>query len=74
MKYALCEDPRTHRFAIVPLVSRSGDDEAAPIPATARWFNSREEAIAALPDLLSGDEDPAEFGNQETSIGGDRPH
>lgn len=57
MKYALYENPHTHRFALLPLPSRFADDDPLPISAIARWFNSREEAVAALPELLSREED-----------------
>lgn len=75
MRYALCEDPRNHRFAIVPLPARTGDDDTVPMMAGARWFNSREEAVAALPSLLNGDDDEAASDDQEPRIdGGGRPH
>lgn len=67
MKYALYEDPNTHRFALLPLPVRFADDDEVPVAATARWFDSREEAVAALPDLLNGDDD-AEIESA------DRPH
>jgi hypothetical protein len=59
MKYALYEDPRTHAFALVALPTRfvSGDDLTGT--AVDRWFGSREEAIAALPDLLNREEPDA---------------
>ena len=56
MKYAIYEDPVTHRFALIRLPEKFADGDALPIRPTERWFSTREEAIAALPDLLNQDE------------------
>jgi len=56
MKYTIYEDPRTHKFALVALPNRFVDGDKLPVVATDRWFGSREEAIAALPELLNGEE------------------
>jgi hypothetical protein len=56
MRYTIYEDPFTHRFAFLPLPSRFVDGDKLPIVATDRWFGSREEAIAALPELLNREE------------------
>ena len=53
MKYTLYEDPVTHRFALVRLPDKFVDDDKLLILPTERWFDSREEAIAALPELLN---------------------
>jgi hypothetical protein len=50
------EDPRTNRFALLALPNRFIDGDSLPISNVDRWFGSREEAIAALPDLLNRDE------------------
>jgi hypothetical protein len=53
MKYALYEHPVTHKFALVRLPDKFiGDDKLTILP-TERWFDDREEAIAALPELLN---------------------
>ena len=56
MRYTLYEDPLTHRFALLPLPSRFVEGDEFPIPTTDRWFGSRVEAIAALPELLNREE------------------
>jgi hypothetical protein len=52
MRYTLYEHPVTHKFALVRLPDKFADDAKLPILPTERWFDSREEAIAALPTLL----------------------
>jgi hypothetical protein len=56
MRYTLYEDPRTHAFALVALPSRFTDGDALPVCDVNRWFGNRDEAIAALPDLLNREE------------------
>jgi hypothetical protein len=56
MKYTIYEDPRTHAFALLALPNRFVDGDALPVSDVHRWFGSREEAIAALPDLLNREE------------------
>jgi hypothetical protein len=56
MKYTIYEDPRTHKFALLALPNLFVDGDKLPITDVDRWFGSREEAIAALPDLLNRDE------------------
>jgi hypothetical protein len=53
MRYTLYEHPVTHQFALVRLPDRFADDDKLPIPVTERWFDNREQAIAALPELLN---------------------
>jgi hypothetical protein len=53
MKYTLYEHPVTHKFALVRLPDKFIEDDEVPISATERWFDNREEAIAALPELLN---------------------
>lgn len=57
MKHTLYEDPITHKFAVVRLPSRHLEGDTVPIPATTRWFGTREEAVATLSDLFEQDED-----------------
>lgn len=52
MKYALYEEPLTHKFAFFPLPSRFVDGDTLLTVASDRWFESHAEAIAALPELL----------------------
>ena len=56
MKHALYEDPITHRFALIRLPEKFADGDSIPIRPTDRWFDTREEAVAALPDLFNQDE------------------
>ncbi len=50
MRHGLYEDPITHRFAVFWLPPRFMDGDEVPIPPTARWFATREQAIATLFD------------------------
>jgi hypothetical protein len=56
MKYTLYEDPLTHKFALLALPYRFIEGDTLPITNIDQWFGSREEAIAALPDLLNREE------------------
>ena len=56
MKYAIYEDPLTHKFALLALPSQFVDGDTPPILDVDRWFSSREEVVAALPDLLNREE------------------
>jgi hypothetical protein len=53
VRYTLYEHPVTHKFALVRLPDKFVDSDKLPILPTERWFDSREEAIAALPELLN---------------------
>ena len=56
MRHTLYEDPVTHRFALIRLPSRYIEGEKVPIPPSARWFGTREEAVATISDLFEQDE------------------
>ena len=56
MKHTLCEHPITHQFALIRLPEQFAEGDAIPILPTERWFDTREEAVAALPELLNQDE------------------
>ena len=56
MKHTLYEDPITHKFALVRVPNTFTDGDRVPILPTDAWFSTREEAVAALPDLLNQDE------------------
>ena len=56
MKYTICEDPVTHKFALIRLPEKFVDGDRLPSLPTDRWFDSREEAVASLPDLLNREE------------------
>jgi hypothetical protein len=56
MRHALYEHPVTHKFALIRLPERFMDGDAVPIQPTDRWFSTREEAVATLPELLNQDE------------------
>jgi hypothetical protein len=70
MKYAIYEDPVTHRFAHLPLPSRFVDGDELPAVVTDRWFESRDAAVAGLVELLDGD-DPASASIADAAIGPD---
>ena len=53
MRYALYEHPVTRKFALVRLPDKFVDDDKLPILPAERWFDDREETIAALPELLN---------------------
>ena len=57
MRYTLYEDPITHKFALLRVPHGFLDGDKLPILATDRWFDSREEVVAALPGLFDR-EDP----------------
>jgi hypothetical protein len=52
MRYLIYEDAVTHKFAFFPLPQRFVDGDALPDVVADRWFDSHEEAIAALPELF----------------------
>ena len=56
MRYTLYEHPVTHKFALVRLPDKFIDDDKLPIQSAERWFDNRDEAIAALPELLDQEE------------------
>jgi hypothetical protein len=56
MKYTIYEDPLTHKFMLLRLPSQFVDGDPLTILPTDRWFNSRDEAVAALPELLNREE------------------
>jgi hypothetical protein len=55
MRYTIYEDPFTHLFAFLALPRQSVDGEL-PTVAADQWFGSREEALAALPQLFDLDD------------------
>ena len=56
MKYAIYEDPVTLKFALIRLPERYADGDKLAVLPTDRWFESREDAVAALPELLNREE------------------
>jgi hypothetical protein len=52
LKYAIYEHPVTHRFALIQLPDSFIEGDKIPMLPDDRWFNSREEAVAVLPELL----------------------
>ena len=56
MKYALYEDPVTHKFALLALPYQFIEGDKLPITDVDQWFGSREEAIAGLAGLLNREE------------------
>ena len=56
MKHTLYEDPTTHKFALIRLPDKFADGDALPIRPTDQWFSTREEALAAPPELFNQDD------------------
>ncbi|HET9834663.1 MAG TPA: hypothetical protein VFP91_23240 [Vicinamibacterales bacterium] len=56
MKYALYEDPITHKFAVIALPREFSLGDSMPRPQADRWFETRDQAAATLRDLLDRDE------------------
>ena len=56
MKHTIYEDPITHKFAIIRLPVKFADGDKLPILPAERWFGTKDEAVAALSDLLNRDE------------------
>ena len=56
VKYAVYEDPRTHRFALVQLPSRFYDGDRVPVLPNERWFATKDEALGSVPDLFDRDD------------------
>ena len=56
MKHTIYEDPVTHKFALLRLPNKFIEGDKLPVSATDRWFDTREDAIAALSELLNLEE------------------
>jgi hypothetical protein len=56
MKHAIYEDRITIKFALVRLPDNFVEGDTLSILPTERWFDSREEALAALPELFDREE------------------
>jgi hypothetical protein len=53
MTYTIYQDSLTHKFALLALSARSVGRDRLPVVETDRWYDSCQEAIAALSDLLN---------------------
>ena len=56
MKHVIYEDPVTHKFALIRLPDKYLAGDKLLILPTDRWFDTRDEAVAALPELLNQEE------------------
>ena len=56
VKHTIYEDPITHKFALIRLPAKFADGDMLPIEPTARWFETREDVVAALSDLFDCEE------------------
>jgi hypothetical protein len=56
VKHTIYKDPKSGKFAWVVVPPRFIKGDKLRIPQDVRWFDSREQAVAAAPDLLSLDE------------------
>jgi hypothetical protein len=52
MKYAVYEHPITRKFALVPLPTPFVEGDPVPLRHNEQWFDTRDEAIATVRDLL----------------------
>ena len=57
MKHTIYENPITHKFAVIRLPSRFIEGDTIQVPPSARWFRTREEALATLSDLFDQEEE-----------------
>jgi hypothetical protein len=57
MKHTIYQDRITHKFAVIRLPAQFVEGEAVRVPPNARWFETREEALATLSDLFDQDEE-----------------
>jgi hypothetical protein len=53
LKYAIYEHPVTHKFALISLPDKFFEGDKVPVLPSDRWFDSREQAVAVLPELLN---------------------
>ena len=63
MKYALYQDPITHKFAVIALPRQFALGDPMPPSHVDRWFDTRDEAAATLRDLLDREDESVAFGN-----------
>ena len=56
MKHTIFKNPITHKFAVIRLPSKFVEGDTIHVPPTARWFRTRKEALATLPDLFDQEE------------------
>ena len=56
MKYALYEDPITHKFAVIVPPGQFALGDPMPRPQPDRWFETRDQAVETLRDLPDRDE------------------
>jgi hypothetical protein len=52
VKYAIYEHAASRKFALIRLPDKFIEGDEVPILPADRWFESHEEAVAALPELL----------------------
>jgi hypothetical protein len=57
MRHTVYEDPITRKFAVIRLPAAFVEGDKVPVPPSARWFGTREEALATLSRLFDEDED-----------------
>jgi hypothetical protein len=43
----------THKFALISLPDKFFEGDKVPVLPSDRWFDSREQAVAVLPELLN---------------------
>jgi hypothetical protein len=56
MRYTIYQDPITRKFALLALPHKFTEGDRLPVSPTNRWFDSREAAVAAVPELLNREE------------------
>jgi hypothetical protein len=56
MKHTIYEHPITRKFAIIRVPPKFAEGDKLQVLPTDRWFSTRDDAIAALADLLNHDD------------------
>jgi hypothetical protein len=59
MKHVLFEHPVTHQFAMIKLPPSYLEGDRVVPPPGVRWFDTREQALATLSNLLDDDDEDA---------------
>jgi hypothetical protein len=62
LKHTIHQHPVTHKFALVRLPPRFVEGDSLPIPPLTRWFGTRDEVIATLPQLFDESEEELNAG------------
>ena len=71
MKYTIYQDQITHKYVLLQLPEKFVDGDRLPILPMDRWFDSREDAVAALSELFNRENESGDAGlDEEARIDG----